>query len=38
MDANGIARQAGECGMWDKVGNQFYGNVATSGRFTVLNN
>jgi len=38
LDANGIARDAGECGMWDKVSNKFYGNVATSGRFTVLNN
>jgi hypothetical protein len=37
-DANGIARQAGECGMWDKVSNKFYGNVASTGRFTVLNN
>ena len=38
LDANGIARDAGECGMWDKVGNKFYGNVASTGRFTVLNN
>jgi hypothetical protein len=38
MDANGKPRAAGECGMWDKVSNKFYGNVATSGRFTVLNN
>jgi hypothetical protein len=38
MDANGRPRAAGECGMWDKVSNKFYGNVATSGRFTVLNN
>jgi hypothetical protein len=38
MDANGKPRAAGECGMWDKVSNKFYGNVASSGRFTVLNN
>ena len=38
MDANGKSRAAGECGMWDKVSNKFYGNVASSGRFTVLNN
>lgn len=35
LDGNGIARQAGECGMWDKVSNRFYGNVASSGTFTV---
>lgn len=35
LDGNGIARQAGECGMWDKVSNKFYGNVANSGTFTV---
>jgi hypothetical protein len=38
MDANGKPRAAGECGMWDKVSDKFYGNVASSGRFTVLNN
>lgn len=37
LDANGIARDAGECGMWDKVGNKFYGNVANGGSFTVEN-
>lgn len=34
-DANGIARQAGECGMYDTVNDVFYGNVASSGSFTV---
>lgn len=34
-DANGIARQAGECGMYDTVNDKFYGNVANSGKFTV---
>lgn len=35
LDANGIARQAGECGMYDTVNDKFYGNVASSGSFTV---
>lgn len=34
-DANGIARQAGECGMYDTVNDVFYGNVASNGTFTV---
>lgn len=34
-DANGIARNAGECGMYDTVNDKFYGNVASSGTFTV---
>ena len=34
-DANGIARQAGECGMYDTINDVFYGNVASSGSFTV---
>lgn len=34
-DANGIARQAGECGMYDTVNDVFYGNVASSGTFSV---
>ena len=34
-DANGIARQAGECGMYDTVNDLFYGNVASSGTFSV---
>lgn len=39
LDGNGIARQAGECGMWDKVSNQFYGNInSIEGSFTVENN
>ena len=38
MDANNTARPAGECGMWDKIGNKFYGNVNSSGSFTVSNN
>ena len=37
MDANGIARPSGECGMWDKVNDKFYGNVKSSGSFTVSN-
>lgn len=36
LDGNGIARQAGECGMWDKVSGRFYGNMS-SGSFTVSN-
>ena len=28
---------AGEAGMWDEVGNKFYGNAATSGEFSVAN-
>ena len=35
LDANGIARQAGECGMYDTVNDKFYGNVASSGTFSV---
>ena len=34
-DANGIARQAGECGMYDTVNDKFYGNVASRGTFSV---
>ena len=34
-DANGIARNAGECGMYDTVNDVFYGNVASSGTFSV---
>ena len=34
-DANGIARQAGECGMYDTVNDIFYGNVVSSGTFSV---
>ena len=34
-DGNGIARQVGECGMYDTVNDVFYGNVASSGSFTV---
>ena len=34
-DANGIARQAGECGMYDTINDLFYGNVASSGTFSV---
>lgn len=37
-DANGIARQAGECGMYNSVNGLFYGNVASSGTFTVSDN
>ena len=37
-DANGIARQAGECGMYDTVNDVFYGNVANGGSFTVSDN
>lgn len=36
-DANGIARQAGECGMYDTVNDVFYGNVASSGSFSCVN-
>lgn len=37
LDANGIARNAGECGMYDAVSGKFYGNVG-SGTFTVSDN
>jgi hypothetical protein len=37
LDGNGIARQADECGMYDAVSGKFYGNVASSGTFTVSN-
>lgn len=37
LDANGIARTAGECGMIDSISGKFYGNVASSGSFTVEN-
>ena len=35
LDANGIARNADECGMYNSVNGLFYGNVASSGTFTV---
>lgn len=35
LDANNIARSAGECGMYDSISGKFYGNVASSGTFTV---
>jgi hypothetical protein len=38
LDANGIARNAGECGMIDTVRKIFYGNVANGGTFTVSDN
>lgn len=38
LDANGIARNAGECGMVDSISGNFYGNVANSGTFTVSDN
>ena len=38
LDGNGIARNAGECGMYDSVSGKFYGNVAASGTFTVSDN
>lgn len=37
LDANGIARNAGECGMFDSISGKFYGNVG-SGSFTVSDN
>jgi hypothetical protein len=35
LDANGIARNADECGMYDLVNGLFDGNVANDGTFTV---
>lgn len=35
LDANNIARSAGECGMYDSVSGKFYGNVNYTGTFTV---
>lgn len=37
LDAKGIARTAGECGMYDAVSGKFFGNVASKGSFTVTN-
>lgn len=37
LDANGIARHTGECGMIDLISGKFYGNVANTGTFTVEN-
>lgn len=37
LDANGIARNAGDCGMYDAVSGKFFGNVG-SGSFTVSDN
>lgn len=37
LDGNGIARNAGECGMYDAVSGKFFGNVG-SGTFTVSDN
>ena len=37
-DANGIARQVGECGMYDTVNDVFYGNVSNRGSFSVEDN
>jgi hypothetical protein len=36
LDGNGIARQAGTCGMWDTVSGRFFGNVADRGTFDVV--
>ena len=38
LDANGIARNADECGMYNSVNGLFYGNVNTNGTFTVSDN
>lgn len=38
LDGNGIARNAGECGMFDAVSGKFYGNMNTNGKFTVSDN
>lgn len=38
LDGNGIARNADECGMYNLVNGLFYGNVASSGSFTVSDN
>lgn len=37
LDGNGIARAAGQCGMYDSISGKFYGNVANEGAFTVSN-
>jgi hypothetical protein len=37
LDAQCKERQAGECGMVDLISGKFYGNVASSGTFTVEN-
>lgn len=38
LDGNGIARNAGDCGMYNLVNGLFYGNVAPDGSFTVSDN
>lgn len=38
LDGNGRVRNAGECGMYDSISGKFYGNVATTGNFTVSDN
>ena len=38
LDANGIARNANDCGMYDSISGKFYGNVASSGSFSVSDN
>lgn len=35
LDANNKARAAGECGMYDSISGKFFGNVSSSGTFTV---
>jgi len=35
LDSNSIARSAGECGMYDSISGKFYGNVVSTGTFTV---
>jgi hypothetical protein len=37
LDANNRARSAGECGMYDSISGKFFGNVASTGSFTVVN-
>ncbi len=34
---DGKPHPSGECGMWDKVSDIFYGNAGTQGAFTVTN-
>lgn len=36
LAGDGQSHLAGENGMWDKVGNKFYGNVRNSGSFSVI--
>lgn len=37
LASDNLPHSAGECGMWDSIGEKFYGNANTAGEFTVEN-